>query len=422
MPSTLYLDAARMGQMTPSAQWALQDFVRVAGDEGCTLYFERFFKEGFSAWPASFQTRFPGLRSWGGIVELKKTLAGYVGLAPESRTLLAGRSTNLMKLAARLLFRGGLPVLVTDLAWPSYQRILKREACKAHARLDCLEIRAGILRREISSKKLIKMIVGRIFAKKVRGVFIPEVSHDGIRLPVAEIVQAIRQHDRNMFVVVDGSQAFGQVPLHLSRTPSDFYLGGCHKWLGSHLPLGIGFCPNPETAFDIERTCNELLDRRILDDPLLAFLESIQAGRQRRFTETVNLSPLFSCRGSVEDQYIEGSLAGRFRRRLVNADMVRRIARMTGWIPLLPDEEFRSASVLLRPASSLVRGCCPAILRERFQARGIALTCYDHGTIRLSMPSDPFQANQAGMLIQALALIHQHASPQASRETQLLHA
>jgi hypothetical protein len=30
MPPTLYLDAARMGQMTPSAQWALQDFVRVA--------------------------------------------------------------------------------------------------------------------------------------------------------------------------------------------------------------------------------------------------------------------------------------------------------------------------------------------------------------------------------------------------------
>ena len=422
MPSTLYLDAARMGQMTPSAQWALQDFVRVAGDEGCTLYFERFFKEGFSAWPASFQTRFPGLRSWGGIAELKKTLAGYVGLGPESRTLLAGRSTNLMKLAARLLFRGGLPVLVTDLAWPSYQRILKREACKANAQFDCLEIRAGVLRREISTKKFIKMIVDRIFAKKVGGIFIPEVSHEGIRLPVGEIIQAIRQHDRNTFVVVDGSQAFGQVPLDLSRTPCDFYLGGCHKWLGSHLPLGISFFPNPATAVNVERTCNELLDRRILDDPLLAFLESIQAGRQRRFTETVNLSPLFSCRGSVEDQYIEGPLAERFRRRLVNAEMVRRIARMTGWIPFLPDEEFRSASVLLRPTSAVVCGCNPALLRERFHANGIALTCYDHGIIRLSMPSDPLFRNQAGMLIQALALVHQQAIRPMTAEAQLLHA
>ena len=46
MPSTLYLDAAWMGKMAPSAQWALQDFVRVAGEEGCTLYFKRFFKDG----------------------------------------------------------------------------------------------------------------------------------------------------------------------------------------------------------------------------------------------------------------------------------------------------------------------------------------------------------------------------------------
>jgi aspartate aminotransferase-like enzyme len=411
-----------MGQMTPSAQWALHDFVRVAGEVGCTLYFERFFKEGFSAWPASFQTRFPGLRSWGGIAELKKTLAGYVGLAPDSRTLLAGRSTNLMKLAARLLFRYGQSVLVTDLAWPNYQRILKREACKANARLDCLQVRAGILRRAISAEKLVKMIIDRIFAKKCGSVFIPEVSHDGIRLPVAEIVHAIRQCDPNSFVVVDGSQAFGQVPLNLSQTPCDFYLGGCHKWLGSHLPLGLGFCPNPETALIVERTCNDVLDRRILDDPLLAFLESIQAGRQRRFTETVNLSPLFSCRGSVEDQFIEGSLGGRFRRRLLNADMVRRIARMTGWIPFLPDEEFRSASVLLRAASFPVRGWSPTILRERFHARGIALTCYDHGIIRLSMPSAPLFRNQAGMLIQALALIHQHASPQTKAEAQVLHA
>ena len=220
--------------------------------------------------------------------------------------MLAGRSTNLMKLAGRLLFRGGQSVLVTDLAWPSYQRILKREARKADARFVCLQVRAGILRRAISAEKLVRMIVDRIFAKKAGGVFIPEVSHDGIRLPVAEIVQAIRQAVPNTFVVVDGSQAFGQVPLDLSRTPCDFYLGGCHKWLGSHLPLGIGFCPNPQTALNVERTCNDMLDRRSLDDPLLAFLESIRTGRQRRFTETVNLSPLFSCRGSVVNGGQEG--------------------------------------------------------------------------------------------------------------------
>ena len=79
MPSMLYLDAARMGRMAPTAQLALQDFVRVAGEEGCTLYFERFLNEGFSAWPVGYRARFPGLWSWGGVKELKTALRFGLG-------------------------------------------------------------------------------------------------------------------------------------------------------------------------------------------------------------------------------------------------------------------------------------------------------------------------------------------------------
>lgn len=408
--------------MTPSAQWALHDFVRVAGEVGCTLYFERFFKEGFSGWPACYQTRFPGLHWWGGIFELKKTLANYVGLPSASRVLLASRSTNLMKFAARLLFRGGKPVLVADLAWPSYQRILLREARKANTTLGWLKARSEILCQDISAEKIVNKLIDRFLTKKCGGIFIPEVSHDGIRLPVAEIIRAVRQCDRDAFVVIDGSQAFGQMPLDLSRVPCDFYLGGCHKWLGSHLPLGIGFCPNSATLADVLAACSEFLDRDTLDDPLLAFLRSIEAGRQRRFTETVNLSPLFSCRGALEDQFIEGPVAGRFRRRLGNSDLVRRIARMTGWIPLVPSGEFRSASALLQASSAAIRAWSPTELRERFHARGIALTCYDRGVIRLSMPGTPLLANEAGLLIQALATIHIHSLRPSAHQSQFLSA
>src|SRR5262245_31941591 len=106
MPSTLYLDAARMGQMAPSAQWALHDFVRRAGEEGCTLYFEHFLKSGFAALPTSQQKRCPGLRCWGGLDELKAAVADFAGLPVGSRPLIAGRSINLMRLAAKLLIQG----------------------------------------------------------------------------------------------------------------------------------------------------------------------------------------------------------------------------------------------------------------------------------------------------------------------------
>ena len=158
----------------------------------------------------------------------------------------------------------------------------------------------------------------------------------------------------------------------------------------------------------------ELVERGRLDDPLLAFLQNIETGRMRRFTETVNLSPLFSCRGALEDQFTDGPLAGRLRRRLANADLVRRIARMTAWKPLMPMEEFRSASVLLQSTSAAVRKLAPDQLRSLFHDRGIALTSYTAGVVRLAMPSVPLSTHLAGMLIQALALAQPHASSRES--------
>ena len=408
MPSTLYLDAARMGQMAPSAQWALHDFVRLAGEEGCTLYFEQFLKSGFAAFPVPYQKRYPGLRCWGGLDELKAALADFAGLPVGSRPLVAGRSSSLMRLAGNLHFRSGKRVLVTDLAWPSYRKILEREARKSAGEIHCVHVRDSVLRGAVAVAELVDKIVRAVCDKKCNGVFIPEISHDGIRLPVAEIVAALRQHE--CFIVVDGAQAFGHVPLNLVHAPCDIYLTGCHKWLGSHLPLGIGFLPNPATRGDITRRTADLIERGRLDDPLLAFLHSIETGRLRRFTETVNLSPLFACRGAVEDQFTEGPISGRLRRRLANADLVRRIARMTAWKPLTPMEEFRSASVLLQSTSATVRALTPDRLRSIFHDRGIALTSYAAGVVRLAMPHFPLSTNHVGILIQALALIHPHAS------------
>src|ERR1043166_7202110 len=403
MESTLYLDAARMGQMAPSAQWALHDFVRLAGEEGCTLYFEHFLKSGFAALPAKHRQHYPGLRCWGGLDEMKAALTDFAGLPVGSRPLIAGRSANLMKLVAKLLCRVGKRILITDLTWPSYQKILEREARKAAGEVERVQVRGAILRGGVTGSELVERITRTFVAGNCDGAFIPEISHDGIRLLIAEIVAALRLLAPASFIAVDGSQAFGHVPINLAQTPCDFYLTGCHKWLGSHLPLGIGFMPNSTTRADIARLAAELVERGRLDDPLLAFLQSIETGRMRRFTETVNLSPLFTCRGALEDQFTDGPLAGRLRRRLANADLVRRIAPMPARKPLIPLEDFRSASVLLQSTAAVIRRLAPDCLRSLFHERGIALTSYASGVVRLAMPSVPLSTCQAGSLIQALA-------------------
>ena len=168
MPSMLYLDAARMGRMAPTAQLALQDFVRVAGEEGCTLYFEHFLKSGFSALPGRHQQRYPGLQCWGGLDEMKAALADFAGLPIGSRPLIAGRSANLMKLVAKLLCRSGKRLLITDLTWPSYQKILEREARKATGEIERVQVRGAILRGDVTGSELVELIARTFVTDEMR--------------------------------------------------------------------------------------------------------------------------------------------------------------------------------------------------------------------------------------------------------------
>ena len=79
MATRLYLDTARMGQMSPGAQRAQIDFIRLAGEEAGSLHFDEFLRNGFPAWPPSLQDRYPALQSWGGIGTLKKDLKQLAG-------------------------------------------------------------------------------------------------------------------------------------------------------------------------------------------------------------------------------------------------------------------------------------------------------------------------------------------------------
>ena len=46
VPTQLYLDTARLGLMSPSAQRLQIDFIRFAGGEGASLYWDQFLRGG----------------------------------------------------------------------------------------------------------------------------------------------------------------------------------------------------------------------------------------------------------------------------------------------------------------------------------------------------------------------------------------
>jgi selenocysteine lyase/cysteine desulfurase len=399
----LYLDTARLGQMSRSAQLAHIDFARWAGEEAGSLYFEDFLRHGSAALPPSLRNRYRGMASWQGIVHLKQDLKTLAGARAESRLLVTNRSSQLMRFAARLLFDKCRNVLVTDLSWPAYADILARQARTSGNRLTRIVVRDAILRGQLNSVESIDSIATTFERHRCDGLFLPTVDNLGIRLPIEDLVRAIRRRANLPFVVVDGAQAFCHVPLNLAADFCDFFIAGCHKWLRAYQPMGLGFYGRRGSREDVDATLQRMLASGDLDDPLLALSEDLECGRVSQFGETVNLAPLFTCRGAVDDALAaEQGVESNFEVRLANAEEFVEVARTAGWNVLQPQPEFRSGIVLLRSPDAGVRALPPEALRRRLLQHGIAATTYSHGTVRLSMPSIPFEADDLAVIKAAL--------------------
>ena len=120
-------------------------------------------------------------------------------------------------------------------------------------------------------------------------------------------------------------------------------------------------------------------------------------------TETVDLASLFSCQGAVVDALAVprgpvASLPGRLENLSVAADF----AASCGWRPLLPRPEFQTGILLLEAERSRTKGASAEVVRSAFYDRGVALTAYGEGLIRLSMPDAGWQSGEAEHLRAAL--------------------
>ena len=105
--------------------------------------------------------------------------------------------------------------------------------------------------------------------------------------------------------------------------------------------------------------------------------------------ETVNLGSLFPAAAAVAAMLEDVGLADqRLGRHLDDAGRLAESARGTGWRPLAPHPSLRSGIVLCNAQASEIRSAEPERVRAAFLARGVALTTYAGGVIRLSMPPE----------------------------------
>lgn len=387
MPESLYLDTARLGRTTPGAQRAVADFARLTGAEGASPTLDRFLRTGFAREDLASQREYPGLAGWTGGAALKQALRQLAGHRPDLPVLLAARSAVLMRLASRLLFHPCSNVLVTDLGWPEYHAVLESEARRASRTITCVPLREAVLWGRMTIAEAVERVRDEFARGECDGLFLPAVSNWGVRLPVREIVRAVEATQRPRFVVVDGAQELSHAAADLKDEFCDLYLAGVSKWLGAGNPMGLGFYGRRRSRSFIETTLTYLMRAGEIDDPLLRFSAELEGQPDLSVSETVGLVPLFACQGAVADALAGGTCpCARLPQRLLNADVTAEMMAQEGWRPLVPDDGFRSGILLLQAERPATRRVEAQVVRTAFHSRGVSLTAYEGGLIRLSMP------------------------------------
>lgn len=388
----LYLDTARLGRMAADAQMAVQDFARLSGEEALPLYCEKFFQpRSVTQLQNEFVCKYPSLASWSGIFGLKAQLRNLLGTSQRTHCLITSRSRPLVKAAARLASLTCKRVLVADLCWTPYAKLVERQLGKAKLGVHFLPMRHSVFAERLSASDVTDWFASQFSWHECDGIILPAISHDGIHLPVDRILAVLRLIRPDLLAIVDASQAFGHVARQIGVGTADLIIGGTQKWMAAGMPLGLMFASDRMTS---------LLERVSIRDPLHQFLLAMEEGAHSTRGETVNVWPLFACHGVLQTlgtpAMVNGTALVQQRNKLLLLDAM---CSETTLRPVALNREL-SAGILLLDTSTC-RASAFEIVR-RLQLRGIIVSACSKNQLRVSLPKEPLDEDSIERLMRAL--------------------
>ena len=376
MNEILYLDTARLGQVSPSASLAINDALRLNKAFGASMYLDDLLKFGHESLPKEIVKNYLGLTSWNGIERLKREVAEFVFPTCDAKTLIASRTASLVRLGVKMLFARCRNVLVTDLIWPAYRRILADALPNDASQITMVKVKEQILSGELDVEGLVDLVTDAYTSNGCDGIFLPAICNFGIKLPVEKLVNRIASKSTIRFSIVDAAQAVNHVELVGLSKLVDFTIAGSHKWLRSYAPLAFGLFAKKGSASFIATSIDQHVNSAFDCDPLLKFSEGVQCP----FGETLNLSGLFGCSGAVKDAIIESDFDDLHETR----EVIREIARSANWEAVEPKPEFCSRILMIRKP-----GFCEDSrekLRRLFIRNQVAVSDFAGGYCRISIP------------------------------------
>lgn len=175
--------------------------------------------------------------------QLRERLCKLVGGEHKEEIALTRNSTFGMNVIAHgLALKSGDEVVMTDQEHPG-----------GRCGYDVRRHRDGVVLREVAVPQPCDdsdAIVARfaaVIGERTKVVCIPHITSAlGIVMPVAKIAALARKH--GAFVVVDGAQSLGQIPIDVKALGCDAYFASAHKWLLG--PKGTGLLWVARAAWD----------------------------------------------------------------------------------------------------------------------------------------------------------------------------
>jgi isopenicillin-N epimerase len=163
----------------------------------------------------------------------RKALAVYVGAEPDDLAYVPNATIGLNVVARSLPLQAGDEVLSTDHEYGAIDRTWRFVCAKRGAHYVNQPLPVPLE----STGQVVDTLWSGV-TEHTRVLFLSHItSPTAVILPVKELVQRARQ--TGILTVVDGSHAPGQIPLDLTTTGADFYIGNLHKWVCG--PKGAAF-------------------------------------------------------------------------------------------------------------------------------------------------------------------------------------
>ena len=174
---------------------------------------------------------------------VKQALAEYVGGSPDEICMTSNTTGALAMAYQGLRLRADQEVVTTEHDHYSHHESIRLAALRSGAavRFVSLYDRAADARAEDIVAR-----VARAIGPKTRALGVTWVhSSTGVKLPVAEIAEAVQKANRGRassdrcLLIVDGVHGFANQDVDIARLGCDLFASGAHKWLFA--PRGTGF-------------------------------------------------------------------------------------------------------------------------------------------------------------------------------------